>query len=98
MADDIRIATFALGQRGGEPAVEVYQAGAIYSIDDLNPWLCIGFVENWSAKQMGKQKVGSLERYQNGPADGLHWWGLPVPGFLSANHSAIFLAAGRFAP
>lgn len=74
MAGEIRIATFPLGARGGAPIVVPYQAGAIYSIDDENPWLCIGFLESRKAQPMGKQKVGTLERYLDGPADGLTWW------------------------
>lgn len=70
----IRIATFVLGQDGGAPSVQPYQAGAIYPVDDVNPWLCVGFVENHKAYFVEKQKHGKLERYPDGPADGLHWW------------------------
>lgn len=74
VTEDIRVATFSLGQSGGVPTVEPYQAGAIYSIDDLNPWLFIGFIEGNKSLFVEKQRVGKLERHPDGPADGLTWW------------------------
>lgn len=70
----IRIATFTLGQDGGALSVQPYQAGAIYPVDDLNPWLCVGFVEAYKAQFVEKQRRGKLERYPDGPTDGFHWW------------------------
>lgn len=83
MAEGIRIASFPLGQRGGAPNVQPYRADAIYSIDDLTPWLCVGFPRKGNPSPIGGQKVGTLERYQDGPADGLTWWRwLPFAGSI----------------
>lgn len=70
MADDIRIATYALGQVGGTPQIAPYHVGAIYSIDDLNPWLCIGFAK----KPAAIKKVGKFDQHPIPPTADLTWW------------------------
>lgn len=54
--------------------VQPYRAGAIYSIDDETPWLAVGFTEKPAAKFAETARQGRMERFRDGPPDGLHWW------------------------